>query len=67
MPFLKTTKTFKNSILDCEICLENFRTKVVGVFMDDGEWVEEYGLCDQDKCRKELTELTIGDTPGDRP
>jgi len=66
MAFLKTTKTFKNSTLDCEICKENDRVKVVGIFDDDGEWLEEYGLCGQQKCRDELFDLTIGGTDGDR-
>ena len=58
--FLKTTHTFKNSVRLCEICEDQPRTKVVGVFLDDGEWVEEYGLCGRKQCRIELKEMTIG-------
>ena len=65
MPYLKTTKLIKHSVRDCEECKENRRTRVVGLFNDDGEWLEEYGLCDSVECFETVQEHTVGDGQND--
>jgi hypothetical protein len=50
-------RRYKNSVLPCEICTSNPATHILDLKLD-GKLFEFYRLCDEQKCRTELEELT---------